>query len=124
MHHDSAESSATSTGTIILNQNALKPKNNQTHSVSQMSLQTTGITASTCTHGTTHHKSPNSNCKCTTHAYPALAASCNKEQQPPTSQQLQLPSTSSYSNSISSSTSISTINTTAIITTGRVLFKI
>lgn len=121
MHHDSAESSATSTGTIILNQNALKPKNNQTHSVSQMSLQTTGITASSCTHGTTHHKSPNSNCKCTTHAYPA--ASCNKEQQPPASQQLQLPSTSSYSNSISSSTSISTINTTAIITTGRVLFQ-
>lgn len=124
MHHDSAESSATSTGTIILNQNALKPKNNQTHSVSQTSLQTTGIAASSCTDGTTHHKSPNSNFKCTTHAYPVLAASCNKEQQPPSSQQLQLPSTSSYSNSISSSTSISTINTTAIITTGRVLFKI
>lgn len=128
MHHDSAESSATSTGTIIMNQNALKPKNNQTHSVSQMSLQTTGITAS-CTHGTAHHKSPNSNCKCTTNAYPVLPASCNKEQQPPTSQQLLLPSTSSYSscsNSISSSTSISTaINSTnATITTGRDFFQI
>lgn len=125
MHHDSAESSATSTGTIIMNQNALKPKNNQTHSVSQMSLQTTGITAASCT----HHKSPNSNCKCTTNAYPVLPASCNKEQQPPASQQLLLPSTSSYSscsNSISSSTSISTAinSTSATITTGRDFFQI
>lgn len=137
MHPDSTESSATSTGTIILNQNALKPKNSQTqtHSVSQMSLQTTGITGcghnnhptlTTSTHKSQiNHSSPKIQC-----SYPTLASasSCNKEQQPPSQQQqvypqqLQIPSTtntstnssssSSCSNSISSSTSISTINTT------------
>lgn len=43
---DSTESSATSTtstGTVVCNFNALKPKNNQTHSVSHTSLST-GIT--------------------------------------------------------------------------------
>lgn len=45
---DSAESSATSTtstGTVVFNSNALMPNNNQTHSVSQTSLQSTSITA-------------------------------------------------------------------------------
>lgn len=136
MHPDSTESSATSTGTIVLNQNALKPKNsqNQTHSVSQMSLQTTGITG--CGHNhlsqitTNTHKSPSSHSPKIQCSYPTLVASCNKEQQPPSQQthpqQLQLPSTasissnsSSCSNSISSSTSISTINTTSnVLTTG------
>jgi hypothetical protein len=40
----SSTASTTSTGTVVCNLNALKPKNNQTHSVSQMSLQSTGIT--------------------------------------------------------------------------------
>jgi hypothetical protein len=40
----SSTTSTTSTGTVVCNLNALKPKNNQTHSVSQMSLQSTGIT--------------------------------------------------------------------------------
>lgn len=38
----SSATSSTSTGTVVFN--ALKPKNNQTHSVSQTSLQSTGIT--------------------------------------------------------------------------------
>lgn len=144
MHPDSTESSATSTGTIVLNQNALKPKNsqNQTHSVSQMSLQTTGISG--CGHNhptslsqltTATHKSPNSHSPKIQCSYPTLA-SCNKEQQPPSQQthpqQLQLPSTasissnsSSCSNSISSSTSISTINTTSnVLTTGTYIFDV
>ena len=40
----SSTTSTTSTGTVVCNLNALKPKNNQTHSVSQMSLESTGIT--------------------------------------------------------------------------------
>lgn len=40
----SSTTSTTSTGTVVCNLNALKPKNNQTHSVSQMSLQSTGVT--------------------------------------------------------------------------------
>lgn len=140
MHPDSTESSATSTGTIVLNQNALKPKNsqNQTHSVSQMSLQTTGITG--CGHNhlsqTNTHKSPSSHSPKIQCSYPTLVASYNKEQQPPSQQthpqQLQLPSTasissnsSSCSNSISSSTSISTINTTSnVLTTGTYIFDV
>lgn len=124
---DSTESSATSTGTIVLNQNALKPKNSQTHSVSQMSLQSTGISG--CQLTGSAHKSPNSS--------KVLSSYSNKEQQSPSQQQqqtpqpqqhqlLQLPSnspnSSSCSNSISSSASISTINTTN--TTGIFLFSL
>ncbi|CRL00953.1 CLUMA_CG014266, isoform B [Clunio marinus] len=39
----SSATSTTSTSTVVCNFNALKPKNNQTHSVSQTSLQSTGI---------------------------------------------------------------------------------
>jgi septum formation inhibitor MinC len=115
MQPDSTESSATSTGTIVLNQNALKPKNSQTqsHSVSQMSLQSTGISG--CQLSASTHKSPTSS--------KVLSSYSNKEQQTPSQQQhpqphqlLQLPSnspnSSSCSNSISSSAS--TINTTGI----------
>lgn len=38
----SSATSTTSTSTVVCNFNALKPKNNQTHSVSQTSLQSTG----------------------------------------------------------------------------------
>ncbi|KAL7042953.1 hypothetical protein ACKWTF_001339 [Chironomus riparius] len=100
---DSTESSATSTGTIILNQNALKPKNNQTHSVSQMSLQSTGIATSAASLNKCHNTSnvvvdkTNNKCNVIQCSYPT---SCNKEQQQPSSQ----PSTSNSSISISTIT--------------------
>lgn len=46
----SSATSTTSTGTVVCNFNALKPKNNQTHSVSQTSLQSSsGITTAAST---------------------------------------------------------------------------
>lgn len=45
----SSATSTTSTGTVVCNFNALKPKNNQTHSVSQTSLQSTGVTTAAST---------------------------------------------------------------------------
>lgn len=129
MHPDSAESSATSTGTIVLNQNALKPKNNQTqpHSVSQMSLQTTGVlhpssqSQLTATHKSQINHSPKIQC--------LSSPICNNEQQPPLQQhqqllvnvqQLQLP-TSTASISSNSSSCSNSISSISISTTSNVL---
>ncbi|CAH1709595.1 unnamed protein product [Chironomus riparius] len=109
---DSTESSATSTGTIILNQNALKPKNNQTHSVSQMSLQSTGIATSAASLNKCHNTSnvvvdkTNNKCNVIQCSYPT---SCNKEQQQPSSQ----PSTSNSSISISTITANNVMSTSS-----------
>lgn len=114
---DSTESSATSTGTIILNQNALKPKNNQTHSVSQMSLQSTGMATSTVSLNKCHNTTSNAvvdktknKCSVIQCSYPTTT--CNKEQQQPPSQ----PSTSTSSISISTiTTNNGTISTIFIL---------
>lgn len=105
---DSTESSATSTGTIIMNQNALKPKNNQTHSVSQISLQSTGIATSAASLNKSVNNSSNvaavdktSKCSVIQCSYPTLTStSCNKEQQAPSPS----PSTSTSNTSISTLT--------------------
>lgn len=77
----SSATSTTSTGTVVCNFNALKPKNNQTHSVSQTSLSS-GITTAASTKQSTPTVDKSNKCHLLQCSYANLTPSSSQMDQP------------------------------------------
>lgn len=78
----SSATSTTSTGTVVCNFNALKPKNNQTHSVSQTSLQSTGITTAASTKPSPPSVDKSNKCQLLQCSYANLTPNTSQVDQP------------------------------------------
>lgn len=77
----SSATSTTSTGTVVCNFNALKPKNNQTHSVSQTSL-TTGISTAALAKQSSSSLDKSNQCHLLQCSYANLTPTSSQKDQP------------------------------------------